>query len=605
MRGRAVSKRQYLIYAFVGVILMVGLWMGVRRLDSSDSPVAGGVEESRTDLQVGALSERLLTDHFTLSEERQQYIWEIEHLAFVLIQDVVPVFKGAIQEDRAEPLLRLLAPGFQGRVFEGEGTVDRHGPVTVQRWEDEQHPSKELDRKAFVEELLSYARAFSKVEDVKVHVTTLSPVEEGNFEGPWRAVWDMHVTGLLNEGGRAERMLQCSLRFRHLSDTVASTPGWIERIAVTRSWHASSPRVLMEEITDTTGIDVKALTDNWKRGPPRPAVTGGATLLDIDRDGRTDLLINDLSRVYLYRGLGRGKFEDVTVAAGLPIASGHRIAMHAADLDNDGFEDLLLMRDWRAKDIYENQGDGTFRKLPASEHNLQKYLFAIFGIADYDGDGRLDLYLAKAGGLSDDDGPGARWVGDRTSAEGVLLQNLGGWKFADVTREAGLTGEFVDTFAAVWLDLEPDGDPDLFLANHMGPNVLWENRGDGTFVKRLIRQGFGGFSMGATAGDLDGDGDPDLYVANMYSAAGTRVMEHLRPEDYPEGAIDLIQGFVTGNELYLNGGAEGLAPQGVSAGVSNSGWSYGPALVDLDGDGSLDIYAPAGFQSVTRGNPDG
>jgi len=163
----------------------------------------------------------------------------------------------------------------------------------------------------------------------------------------------------------------------------------------------------------------------------------------------------------------------------------------------------------------------------------------------------------------------------------------------------------VDTFGAAWFDMEPDGDPDLFLANHMGPNVFWVNQGDGTFLKRSFDEGFGGFSMGVSVGDLDGDGDADLYVANMYSAAGMRVMGNLSAKDYPKNWFEHIQGFIVGNELYDNRDGKDMHPIGEDAGVSVSGWSYGPALVDLDGDGRLDIYSPAGFQSVTRGNPDG
>ena len=91
----------------------------------------------------------------------------------------------------------------------------------------------------------------------------------------------------------------------------------------------------------------------------------------------------------------------------------------------------------------------------------------------------------------------------------------------------------------------------------------------------------------------------------MYSSSGSRIIGNVRPEDYPPGAFELIRGFVTGNELYRNDGTGGFHPLGVAAGVANAGWSYGPELVDLDGDGTLDIYAPAGFQSVSREKPDG
>ena len=281
--------------------------------------------------------------------------------------------------------------------------------------------------------------------------------------------------------------------------------------------------------------------------------------------------------------------------------------MVVADLDNDGFEDLVLRLDERRLVIYRNRGNGTFEWLAPYEHSLNNLNLGtsspVFAVADYDGDGLLDLDIGQAGKAPRKEQQ-ARWIGDRTSPEGLLLRNQGNWKFQDVSAAAGLSGENIDTLAAVWLDLEPDGDPDLFLANHMGHNVLWENRGDGTFAKLSQAPGFGGFSMGATAGDLDGDGDPDLYVANMYSAAGSRVMGNLRPSDYPQGTFEQIRGFITGNELYRNDSKQ-LRPIGAAAQVSNSGWAYGPAVVDLDGDGALDLYSPSGYQSVSREEPDG
>ena len=585
---------------WIAALAVAGLLLGTACSNDSDGGTSGPEPTPEDPLS---------NAQFSLSKERQKYIWDIEHLAFILIQDIVPVFRSVVQEGRVEPLLKLLAPGFTGRLFDVEGTVIHHAPVTLETWESGREQVKEVDGEVFVRELASVGKPFAAIESIKIHVTALTPEVDGELDGRWTSAWEVRVVGTQAGGARAEHALDLALEFSRLSEEAMSGAGWIESVSLTRARTTRTPRPLMEEITESTGINVEALSDNWKQsGPPYYPLTGGAALLDFDRDGRIDLLIHDTNGLFLYRGSGDGTFEDVTRAAGLSTAMGGPVRKAlVADLDNNGFEDILLDIkkggvNWTA--AFENNGDGTFRMLTLKENTLFRYRLRHFGVADYDGDGLVDLYLAKAGKPAAPD-RARRWIGDQTSNEGVLLKNLGGWRFKDVTEDAGLAGESVDTLAVVWLDLESDGDADLFLANHMGPNVLWENRGDGTFLKHPQLAEFGGFSMGATSGDLDGDGDPDLYLANMYSAAGARVIGNLRSTDYAEGVFELIQGFVNGNELYENRGPEGLAPIGTSAGVANSGWSYGPAVVDLDGDGRLDLYAPAGYQSVKRGDPDG
>ena len=599
------------------------------KLNQQTAPVGQtGIQgsDSRLPRAVGvldAISGDAWSIEFSLSVEKQKYLRDIELLELVLSQDLLPHVGSAIQTGSTETLLGFLASDFEGRVFDGDGDTIQHGPVRVQSWNAQDNARKTLDRKAFVRALVSYGRQFESIEKVKFHVTTMAPEEHENLAGAWRVVWDVHLTGRLQGGRRAEHMLNCTVHCTRFFDGVTATSGWIDRFEVTESWLNSSATALMEEITDQSGIDVGALVDNWQRtGPPYPPVTGGAHLLDFNRDGHVDLLITDQSRLYLYRGSGRGTFEDVTLDVGLATPPGHRVTgALVADLDNDSFEDLVLKLAITRRrpdgtyqttgrlDVYQNRAGVSFRWLEPNLHNLHQFRFpqSFIGVAvaDYNRDGLVDIYVAKSGTRAPDAQQEARWLGDRTSDEGVLMKNLGNWRFADVTSAAGMTGENVDTFAAIWFDMEPDGDPDLFLANHMGPNVLWQNRGNGTFEKQTLQEGFGGFSMGATAGDLDGDGDLDLYIANMYSAAGSRIIGNLRAEDYPPGTFPIIQGFITGNEFYKNDGANNLGPVGIETGVDNSGWAYGPAVVDLDGDGALDIYSPAGFQSVTRGKPDG
>ena len=112
-------------------------------------------------------------------------------------------------------------------------------------------------------------------------------------------------------------------------------------------------------------------------------------------------------------------------------------------------------------------------------------------------------------------------------------------------------------------------------------------------------------SMGVTCGDIDNDGRIDLYLANMYSKAGNRIIGNLRPDTYSPDVMARLRSLVAGSQLYLNRGGNRFEAVGPKYQVSAIGWAYGPALVDLDNDGWLDLYATCGYVSKSRNEPDG
>ena len=138
--------------------------------------------------------------------------------------------------------------------------------------------------------------------------------------------------------------------------------------------------------------------------------------------------------------------------------------------------------------------------------------------------------------------------------------------------------------------------------------MLLHNRGDGTFEDVTIKTGTGDFatSMGVAAGDLDNDGLPELYVANMYSKMGRRIIAQVTAKDYPDGIYEQILGSSAGNRLYnAVSNKQRSSETGEQLHVHDIGWAYAPAMVDLDGDGWLDLYASTGFMSFNRNKPDG
>lgn len=579
----------------------------------------------RTQRHGGYLDRELATEDFVLDEDIQTYVWDIEHLFFVMNQDVTPAFQRVLDKGETEKAKRFLAADFRGRTFSGPGRVFERGPVKASYWDEGQESTDVVDRDGFIESLADLGRAYSHIDHVGSHIDYLTPHKRFDLSGGWGARWSFHIAGKLKDGSPAIQRFEMRLTLSSLVEDMAQQTGWITQAEFYKDRLSQSPHPLMEDITDRTGIRVESLHDNWTQSqPPYHPLPGISRMFDYDRDGHPDLLLTNLipteQRLFLYRGLGDGRFEEVTWDVGLDqlarLPPDVQISgVLVADLDSDGFEDLMVTGDHRRPQSLESQTlvirnvEGkSFVQIDESVHRFnERFRMPIRGVAvaDFDNDGHVDLYLGTAGRPPPPQWRKPRWVGDRSSPEGLLLRNLGGFRFEDATQSAKMTGEFVDTFSVSWLDLEPDGDADLFVGNHIGANVLWVNQGDGTFRKMPQPPGYGGFSMGSASGDLDNDGDPDLYVANMYTSAGGRIIDNLAPEDYPPGVYGLIRGFATGNELYLNHVDEPLEPIAQHVEVSNSGWAYGPEFVDLDGDGALDLYSPAGYQSVERGKPDG
>ncbi len=154
---------------------------------------------------------------------------------------------------------------------------------------------------------------------------------------------------------------------------------------------------------------------------------------------------------------------------------------------------------------------------------------------DYDGDGLIDVYLLNGAPLP-------LTTGARTHEPNRLYRNLGNWRFEDVTERAGV-GDLGYGLGVVAGDADNDGDIDLYVTN-FGDNVYYVNNGDGTFSEQTAPAGLsdgGKFGAGACFVDIDRDGDLDLYCANYQQFTfdkhfQQRIGEHLfhpGPKDFP------------------------------------------------------------------------
>jgi len=221
-------------------------------------------------------------------------------------------------------------------------------------------------------------------------------------------------------------------------------------------------------------------------------------------------------------------------------------------------------------------------------HSGRRYIVetisAGLGTFDYDGDGRIDIYLVNGAPL-----PGGPDASGGPVPRNALCRNLGGFRFVDVARAAGVddAGYGVGTTAA---DYDNDGFADLYVCN-FGTNRLYHNNGDGTFADVTEEAGVGrGVKVGAGAAflDVDADGDVDLYVANYVKFTFDNHVE-IREDGHPRYAGPRSYEPET-HELFRNDGdgrfTDVSGPAGIAA---HPGSGMGVIAGDFDDDGDADI----------------
>lgn len=556
----------------------------VRRIEG-DKPAARRPAEAETAL---------------LPEDERKYLWEIEHRGNVLVKKGFGRLSAALRQGDTAALDRLLASDFTATdLGDGRRVRATREFATVERVTAAGGEPRPLDRVAFLARLADIRRGFAEPPRVKIALKTFHPKRRGDLTGPWEGTAQLQLAGEHAVGAPAETVVSIRFEVPAPTDETLAAPGWLRRAGLDQTLTARAPHYLFAETSAARGLKTDRLHDNWAGGGTVPTA-GGVYVCDFDRDGWLDVLITDVTGSTLYRGRPGGVFEDVTVAYGLPDPTVPTGSVSAAwiDIDGDGWEDLLLDRQVYRNDRGIRFTDVTRRtnlRLPDNALGLV--------VADYDRDGKLDLYVTRAARSK----TGAWVEGASSDAPGnVLYRNRGDWQFENVTRASGTWGGGRSTFTAAWLDANNDGWPDLYIGNEFGDGHLLVNQGNGTFTGRPMADrptDFG--TMGLAAGDVNNDGHIDIYSANMYSKAGTRVISNLRSDAYPPVLMEKLRRFVAGSQLHLNRGGLRFDQVGADAQVAAVGWAYGPCLADLDGDGFLDLYATAGYISRSRDEPDG
>jgi len=269
---------------------------------------------------------------------------------------------------------------------------------------------------------------------------------------------------------------------------------------------------------------------------------------DYDRDGWLDLYLSERQEVFgeavpsphhsrLLRNLGEtnpGHYEDTTDRAGVSYedypyegARSHTFMTTFADMDDDGWPDLLVTADFETSRLFWNDGDGTFTDgTTAAGVGLERNGMGS-AVGDYDGDGLLDWFVDSISCPDCDRTMLAFVEGNR------LYRNRGDRTFADTTLEAGVARGWW-AWGTAFLDFDNDGDLDLVQTNGIGylnpiydrfrqkPIRFWVNRGDGTFDERADELGVRDTAdgKGLMVFDYDDDGDLDFLVVHHGGPAG-------------------------------------------------------------------------------------
>lgn len=329
----------------------------------------------------------------------------------------------------------------------------------------------------------------------------------------------------------------------------------------------------------------------------------GVAAGDYDGDGFDDLYVCQPAGLpnRLYRNRGDGTFEDVTDKAGVGVLDNTACAIFA-DFRNIGRQDLLVVCGTGPL-LFLNRGDGTF----ARKHDAFRFArpaegtFTHAAVADYDGDGRLDIYFCVYSyylGLDQYHYP-MPYFDARNGPPNFLFHNEGDAAFVDRTEASGLHVENDRySFACAWGQSGTTGSPDLYVVNDFGRSNLYRNQGDGTFkaVSTNAHVEDVGAGMSAAWADFNNDGHADLYVANMWSAAGQRVSQQkLFHEKSPEAIRELYRRHARGNALYRNQGDGTFQNVSESADVEVGRWAWCSDFLDFDHDGFQDIYVTNGY----------
>ena len=394
------------------------------------------------------------------------------------------------------------------------------------------------------------------------------------------------------------------------------------------------------DINDEHGLANRGLLDG-----------AGVALGDVDGDGRPDIfLASEETPAALYHNDGGMHFTDVTTTSGLDFRGVATTSAVLADVDGDGDLDLIVGTFGGPVLLFTNDGLGHFTNATASSGLSGGYMATTMTLADIDGNGSLDLYVAtyKTHNALDVYPPQARdfdqvlrKVGDSVTVVDEWKKeyrvearpDLGGFMRSQraepdlfflndgkghFTRSPVMGPRFRDehgkpittdadyfTLAARFYDVNGDGAPDLYVCNDLeDPDQFWLNDGKGNFqlAPQMALRVTSNTCMSVDFADINRDGHVDIFTSDMLAptlAARQQQIPTHTPLPKSVGVSPERTQWMR-NMLHLSRGDGTWAQIGDFAGVTATDWTWGSAFLDVDLDGYEDLLAVNGHRYDVR-----
>ena len=533
---------------WIPAVLTVCLLAGGR---AADSPQAGAEAAKLNNLGVAMMNQQLMEKAVTKFDAAYKLD---PTLAAAILNKGIALLSEQKLPEAAEALQQAAAQDpANPRAWYNLGLVHRGEGKTAEAIADFQKVLKidpgDADTYYFLATFYSQQQDYPAAIDAFEQALKLNPLHASAEFGLARA---------LQRSGKSDEARQHLQNFERLTRNKISAPitltyGEQGRYSVAQDVISKQPPVGPMIPVAFVPQELQSASTGRER---KPGASGGLCMLDVDGDGRYDLVILESGDrpIRVYRNLGDGKWAEMDAKSAGLSAAGNAISCAVGDYDNDGKNDLAVGFSDRVV-LFHNDGNGKFHEVTKKagiEMPRSNFLPAGMTFVDYDHDGDLDLFITGAyvavGGALENVRPNFLW------------RNNGNGTFTKWTTEAGLQGEG-STTSAVLSDLNNDRAVDLLVTNQGAAPTVYLNQREGPF-KAMPLYTEAGLSPAIAAYVFDFNKDGWMDVALTHAGA-------------------------PGVSLWRN--VDGKRFERVPLPISDATRGWGITAIDFDNDGWSDL----------------